>query len=553
MRKKRIAAFLCAAVIAAAGLAGCGGTKAPAEVQTADVTEGENVTAGASEATAEAAADSVIVTMPTTSEPEAGFNPVYGWGAGEHVHEPLIQSTLTTTTADLKIGKDLATDYSVSEDGLTWTVSIRDDVKFTDGEPLTASDVAFTYNLCVENSSVNDFTMLKEAVAVDDTTVEFHMNTPFSIWPYTMAIVGIIPEHAYDENYGQNPIGSGRYIMKQWDKGQQVIFEANPDYYGDEVKMKKVTVLFMDEDAALAAAMAEQVDVAHTAASYADQVIDGYSLLQVASVDNRGINLPVGPARERDGLTVGNEVTADIAVRRAINIGIDREEMITNVLGGYGTPAYSVCDKMPWYNSEAQVSYDPDGAKQLLEDAGWVPGADGIREKDGVRAAFTVMYNPGDSVRQALAEDLANQCAELGIEVTTEGAGWDVAYDKALSQPLVWGWGAHTPMELYNIYHTLPATGSAEYSPYANSTVDAYMDEALKASELEDSYDLWQKAQWDVSTGVTQEGDIPWVWLCNVDHLYYVRNGLQVAEQKIHPHGHGWSIVNNVDQWEWNE
>ncbi len=553
MRKKRIAAFLCAAVIAAAGLAGCGGTKAPAEVQTAEVTEGENVTAGASEATAETAADSVIVTMPTTSEPEAGFNPVYGWGAGEHVHEPLIQSTLTTTTADLKIGKDLATDYSVSEDGLTWTVSIRDDVKFTDGEPLTASDVAFTYNLCVENSSVNDFTMLKEAVAVDDTTVEFHMNTPFSIWPYTMAIVGIIPEHAYDENYGQNPIGSGRYIMKQWDKGQQVIFEANPDYYGDEVKMKKVTVLFMDEDAALAAAMAGQVDVAHTAASYADQVIDGYSLLQVASVDNRGINLPVGPVEERDGLTVGNEVTADIAVRRAINIGIDREEMITNVLGGYGTPAYSVCDKMPWYNSEAQVSYDPDGAKQLLEDAGWVPGADGIREKDGVRAAFTVMYNPGDSVRQALAEDLANQCAELGIEVTTEGAGWDVAYDKALSQPLVWGWGAHTPMELYNIYHTLPATGSAEYSPYANSTVDAYMDEALKASELEDSYDLWQKAQWDGSTGVTQKGDIPWVWLCNVDHLYYVRNGLQVAEQKIHPHGHGWSIVNNVDQWEWNE
>ena len=553
MRKKRIAAFLCAAVIAAAGLAGCGGTKAPAEVQTAEVTEGENVTAGASEATAEAAADSVIVTMPTTSEPEAGFNPVYGWGAGEHVHEPLIQSTLTTTTADLKIGKDLATDYSVSEDGLTWTVSIRDDVKFTDGEPLTASDVAFTYNLCVENSSVNDFTMLKEAVAVDDTTVEFHMNTPFSIWPYTMAIVGIIPEHAYDENYGQNPIGSGRYIMKQWDKGQQVIFEANPDYYGDEVKMKKVTVLFMDEDAALAAAMAGQVDVAHTAASYADQVIDGYSLLQVASVDNRGINLPVGPVEERDGLTVGNEVTADIAVRRAINIGIDREEMITNVLGGYGTPAYSVCDKMPWYNSEAQVSYDPDGAKQLLEDAGWVPGADGIRENDGVLAAFTVMYNPGDSVRQALAEDLANQCAELGIEVTTEGAGWDVAYDKALSQPLVWGWGAHTPMELYNIYHTLPATGSAEYSPYANSTVDAYIDEALKASELEDSYDLWQKAQWDGSTGVTQEGDIPWVWLCNVDHLYYVRNGLQVAEQKIHPHGHGWSIVNNVDQWEWNE
>ena len=148
---------------------------------------------------------------------------------------------------------------------------------------------------------------------------------------------------------------------------------------------------------------------------------------------------------------------------------------------------------------------------------------------------------------------MANQCAGLGIEVTTEGAGWDVAYDKALTQPLVWGWGAHTPMELYNIYHTQPDTGSAEYSPYTNSAVDSYMEEALKATDLEASYELWQKAQWDGTTGVTQEGDIPWVWLCNVDHLYYVRNGLQVAEQKIHPHGHGWSIVNNVDQWEWNE
>ena len=552
MRKKRVTALLCAVVFAAAGLTGCQGTEAPAAVQT-DAAEKESAAAGGTEGTKEAVSDSVIVTMPSTSEPEAGFNPVYGWGAGEHVHEPLIQSTLTTTTADLKIGRDLATDYSVSEDGLTWTVTIRDDVKFTDGEPLTASDVAFTYNLCVENSSVNDFTMLKEAVAVDGTTVEFHMNTPFSIWPYTMAIVGIVPEHAYDENYGQNPIGSGRYIMKQWDKGQQVIFEANPDYYGDEVKMKKLTVLFMDEDAALAAAMAGQVDVAHTAASYADQVIDGYGLLRVASVDNRGINLPVDPPGERDGRPAGNAVTSAIAIRRAINIGIDREEMIANVLGGYGTPAYSVCDKMPWYNAAGQVEYDPEGAVKLLEDAGWIPGADGIREKDGIRAAFTVMYTPGDSVRQALAEDLANQCAGLGIEVTTEGAGWDVAYDKALTQPLVWGWGAHTPMELYNIYHTQPDTGSAEYSPYTNSAVDSYMEEALKATDLEASYELWQKAQWDGTTGVTQEGDIPWVWLCNVDHLYYVRNGLQVAERKIHPHGHGWSIVNNVDQWEWNE
>ena len=108
-------------------------------------------------------------------------------------------------------------------------------------------------------------------------------------------------------------------------------------------------------------------------------------------------------------------------------------------------------------------------------------------------------------------------------------------------------------MDHYNIYHTGTGSDSAEYSPYANETVDHYMDEALQADTLEDSYDLWKKAQWDGTTGVTQDGDIPWIWFCNVDHLYYVRDGLKVAEQKIHPHGHGWSIVNNVDQWEWSK
>ena len=541
MLKKKLISIVGSIALIAGLLAGCG--------------KGGSPDGGSAKKEEDRLMDEVVVTMPATSEPESGFDPAYGWGAGEHVHEPLIQSTLTTTTEDLKIEKDLATDYQVSSDGLTWTVTIRDDAAFTDGDPLTAEDVAFTYNNCKEKSTVNDFTMLDKAVAVDDKTIEFHMTRAFSIWPYTMAVVGIVPEHAYDENYGQNPIGSGRYIMKQWDKGQQVIFEANPDYYGEKPRIKKVTVLFMEEDAALAAAMAGKVDVAHTAASYSEQKVEGYSLLAVQTVDNRGFNLPCSKPQEKDGITYGNSFTEDVNVRRAINIGIDREEMIENVLNGYGTQAYSVCDKMPWYNSQCEVEYDQEEAKRLLSEAGWEEGKDGVREKNGERAAFTLMFSTGDSVRQALAEDTANQLREIGIEVKTEGVGWDVAYDRAQSEPLMWGWGAHTPMELYNIYHTLEGKGigQAEYSPYANEKVDQYMDQALATGSLEDSYELWQKAQWDGTTGITQEGDIPWIWLCNIDHLYFVRNGLAIADQKIHPHGHGWSIVNNVDQWFWED
>ena len=480
----------------------------------------------------------LIVVMPTTSEPEAGFDPAFGWGAGEHVHEPLIQSTLTVTNPDLTIGYDLATGMEASQDGLTWTVKIRDDVKFTDGEPLTAADVAFTYNTVRETSSVNDFTMLDRAEAVNDYTVVFHMTRPFSIWPYTMAIVGILPEHAYDPaTYGSHPIGSGRYMLKRWDRGQQAILESNPDYYGPQPRMEQVAILFMEEDAAFLAVQAGQADLAYTSAPYAGQAVDGFSLLSVRTVDNRGVNLPV----------TMSSPTMELPVRQAINMGIDRQRMIDHVLNGHGTPAYSVCDGMPWYSPVNEVEYDPEGAKALLDEWGWPAGPDGIRVRgaSGMKLSLTIYYIVGDSVRQGLAAELANQLRELGIQADLKGVGWDTAYDDALFNPLVWGWGAHTPMELYNIYHTDPELGTARYSPYSCEMTDSLLDAALACTDLEESYSLWRQAQEEIA------GDVPWVWLVNVDHLYWVRDGLRVAEQKIHPHGHGWSIVNNVDRWEW--
>lgn len=542
MRKYKwgIAAALVLSAIVMNGCGKAGGTQTQAVSADAD-NSGKN--------------DRVVVVMGVSSEPESGFDPAYGWGAGEHVHEPLIQSTLTVTDKDLNIGYDLATDLKVSSDGMTWTVKIRDDVFFTDGKKLTGKDVAFTYNTLRDTSSVNDFTMLDRAEALDDATVEFHMKHPYSIWPYTMAVTGIVPEHAYGPDYGEHPIGSGRYILKQWDRGQQVILEANPDYYGEAPKMKRVTVLFMEEDGALAAVQSGQADIAYTAASYSDLTVPGYGLLDCKTVDNRGFNLPAIPSGSvsEEGIPLGNDFTSDGKVRRAINIGIDREEMINNVLNGYGSPAYSVCDKMPWYEPSAKTEYDPEGAMALLDEAGWNMGSDGIRVKDGKRAELQFLYPAGDSVRQALAADTINQLKKLGIDGQMEGESWDTAYDRAQSQPLIWGWGAHTPMELYNIYHTMEETGLAAYSPYANPKLDQYMDEALAESDMEKSYELWKKAQWDGETGITQNGDIPWIWLVNIDHLYWVRDGLKVADQKLHPHGHGWSIVNNVDQWSWEQ
>ena len=138
-KKWRVTAALLAAALAASCVTGCSGGQENAETAGNTEAEGSKGTEGAG--TAESGSsqsaetetrDSVVVVMGPTSEPEAGFDPAYGWGAGEHVHEPLIQSTLTVTTPDLKIGYDLAEDVQASEDGLTWQVKIRDDVRLTE-------------------------------------------------------------------------------------------------------------------------------------------------------------------------------------------------------------------------------------------------------------------------------------------------------------------------------------------------------------------------------------------------------------------------------------
>ena len=497
----------------------------------------------------------VILTMTTGSEPAAGFDPLVSWGCGEHVHEPLIQSTLITTDLKLEFQNDLATSYECSEDGLTWTFTIRDDVKFTDGEPLTARDVAFTVNGIINSAAAEaDLSMVDEAVVIDDATVELHLNKPFNALLYTLAVMGIVPEHAYGPDYGANPIGSGRYMLEQWDKSQQVILKANPDYYGEPVKMQRVVVVFMEEDASIAAAQAGQVDVAYTSATYHDVVPAGYELLACTSVDSRGVSLPCVPAgttKSNDGVDYaqGNDVTCDVAVRRALNYATDRNRLISNVLNGYGTPAFSVGDGLPWSSEDMICETDAELARQILEDAGWVDSGDGIRAKDGVRCAFDLYYTAGDSARQGIAMEWANQMREIGVEVNPKGGSWDELYLHQYECPVEWGWGSNAPIEMYELNYS---SGWGNFSSYENATVDAYLDEALAQTHIEDSYDLWKKAQWDGEQGVAPQGAATWVWFANVDHLYYVREGLQVAEQKPHPHGHGWSLANNVDQWSWN-
>jgi peptide/nickel transport system substrate-binding protein len=205
--------------------------------------------------TSEHAPDELVACVAAHGEePEYGFDPMHGWGYHDSGTEPLIQSTLLKRDANNSFVNDLATKYDISSDYKTYTVDIRDDVKFTDGNKLTAKDVAFSYNTAKEFGEGADLSSMKEVKATSDTQVVFTLDKADSTFINKLTDVGIVPEANYNnETYGQNPIGSGPYKLVQWDKGQQFILERNDEYYGQKPYFKKITNLFLDADAAFAA------------------------------------------------------------------------------------------------------------------------------------------------------------------------------------------------------------------------------------------------------------------------------------------------------------
>lgn len=486
-------------------------------------------------------------------EPDGGFDPTTGWG---RYGSPLFQSTLFKRDSDLKIINDLAKGYQVSNDGLQWMVSVREDVKFSDGKPLTAHDVVFTYRTAMESGSVVDLNIIEEVKALNDYEIEFTLANSYSPFISLLISTGIVPEHAYGINYGEKPLGSGPFKLVQWDKGQQIIVEANPEYYGEKPFFKRLTFLFLGEDAAFAAAKTGEVDVAAVPSTFATQEISGMTLYNLESIDNRGVMFPyVRSGRTSpEGHPVGNDVTADLAIRQAINVAVDRNALVEGPLNGFGTPAYSVCDRMPWWNPETVIADgDLEEARRILSRGGWEKSADdGILVKNGLKASFPLVYPASDQTRQALALLVADMVREIGIDIKVEGKSWDDIQTMMHSSAVLFGWGSYDPLEMYNLYSSkMAGTGWYNTGYYGNPRVDEYMEGALSATSQEEAMEYWKKAQWDGSTGFSGKGDAPWAWLVNLGHLYFVRSDLEIGKQKIQPHGHGWPFTDSIIQWRW--
>jgi peptide/nickel transport system substrate-binding protein len=496
------------------------------------------------------------IVLAIGGESEEGYDPTLGWG---RYGSPLFQSTLLRRDADLQIVNDLATGYTVSDDRMVWTVTIREDAVFSDGQPVTAEDVAYTFTKAQESGGLTDVTVLESATATGPHTVELRLKEPQSTFVNRLITLGIVPKHAHGADYARNPIGSGPYTLVSWEQGKQLIVEANPRYYGTPPAIKRLVFLFVDSegDGAFVAAKAGQVQLASVPQSLAAQEIEGMRRVTVRSVDNRGIMFPFVPDEGRTtegGAPIGNDVTADVAIRQAVNYALDRDLLVEGVLEGFGTPAFGPVSGLAWEQADAAIDdADIEVAKRILADAGWADGdGDGVVEKDGQAAEFTLIYPASDATRQALALAAADMVLPAGIKINVEGKGWDEIERLMHSNAVLFGWGSHDQTEMYNLHHSSSA-GQGFYNTgfYANQTIDEALDLALGAPSEEEAIAFWKRAQWDGEQGFATRGDAAWAWLVNLDHTYFVSQCLDIGTPQIEPHGHGWPITAGITDWKW--
>ena len=487
-------------------------------------------------------------------EPSSGFDPLTGWGCGHQNYNPLVQSCLFKTDVNGTIVPDLATDYSVSSDGKTWTVNLRDDVKFSDNSTFNAKDVEKTFNTAINTESDLDLTNLEKVTAKNDTCVEFKLVEPRSTFIYDLRYVGIVPEEYDNNTYGENPIGTGPYVLDHWDKGQQAIFKVNDNYYGDKPYFTQITLLFPEESTWLELAKSGQVDVVPVATSALNQSVDGYQFVEKSAGRAQGVSFPYlednGNVSPEGGYKIGNNVTADKAIRQALNVGVNRQAMCDDIFSGHASPEYTGVDTRDYANHNAYVNdSDVEQAKQILKEGGWEDtDGDGIVDKNGTKASFDLYYPPDYLDRQSLSTVFAEQAKEIGIEVNLKGADWDTIYANMYSSAALMQQTSPDPYKsIYQQYHSKEAD-DFYMNPglYNNTAVDTVMEEAMHSTDFDAANELWSESALTGDGGWGPAGDAPFAWLVNYDYNYFIKDGIDIGKQ---PDGLGNDVLINICDW----
>lgn len=421
----------------------------------------------------------------------------------------LVYNGLIRYDKNLVLEGELAESWEISEDKLTMVFHLRKGVKWHDGKEFTSADVKFTYDLYVDPQTptayAESFRQVKVVETPDDYTFIAHYDKPYApaLLSWAMAIH---PKHLLEGQditkspLARSPVGTGPYRFVEWIGGEKIVLESNPDYFEGQPYIKRIVYRIIPD--------------------LSTQFLE----LQTGSLDFMGLS-PLQYDRQTDtpafrrlyrkyrylnfgysylGYNLRRPFFQDKRVRQALSFAINKQEIIDGVLLGYGRVATGPYKPDTWvYNPDVpRYDYDPDKARRLLDEAGWIDSdQDGVRDKDGKPLAFTIITNQGNDLRSKTGEIIQRRFKEVGVDVKLRIIEW-ATFLKEFINPgnfdaTILAWSGRPEPDQYNIWHS-SKTGPQElnFIGFKNAEVDELLEKGRRVfdqRERKKYYDRFQQ------------------------------------------------------------
>lgn len=484
------------------------------------------------------------------SEPD-NLNPVSDANAYDIMK---IYSGLIKSDKNLQMVPDLAESWTVSPDGKTYTFNLKKGVKWHDGKDFSAEDVKFTYDIVRDDNWISIFSVsseykvIEDIVVIDPNTIKFKIKE--NIVPFLERFaLPILPRHILDRqdlsktDFWQKPIGTGPFMFETWNHGEELVFAANPNYFGNIPKIPTLRYVIVPEVSA-------RVNLLKTGEVDAIEIDPN----TMKTLDNeQKINVHSVPSAQWYSMNMPNqEWPFNIKeIRQAIGYAINKKQIVDTIFQGQGVPTYGPINPKSWvYNTNIAFPYDPEKAKKLLADAGFNDSnSDGVLEKEGKKMIFDILYISNDPVRKDIAIAVSSDLEAIGIKATPVGKSSDEMAVADWHKVVIRAGGNPMDPDDYNYKEfnsKFIGIGTWNLASYNNPVVDNLLEEGRTTIDQEKRKQIYEDLQKILAE------DQPTAFVCFGNSIYAVSNKITGVEPRPAPHEHGGltgELWWNAEEW----
>jgi peptide/nickel transport system substrate-binding protein len=433
--------------------------------------------------------------------------------ASEDVEDMLFDGLVDIDVGNLSPVPDLAENWDISDDNLTFTFYLRNDVTWHDGEPFTARDVKFTYDTILDpdvnsprRADVADVLTPEQIEVLDDYTIRFTLSQVDASFLVTKCSYGIVPEHILGgltpdefntaEFNTQSPVGTGAFMFREWVKDDHIALVKNPDYFKGAPNIDFWYYKIVENQTVeYAQLQTGEVDLAAVTAALWDEAQQQENLDCIA-YPQFGFTFYVYQLDPEK-----TPLFLDVRTRQALLLALDRQAMVDSIVHGLADVANSTIPPISWAHNpdnEPRYGYDPEAAKALLDEAGWRDeDGDGVREahgvtgvEDGTPFAFEMHTNAGNNERESNMVVMQQYWKEIGVDASPTPIEWNALLAELTEtyeyEMIVVGFSWDTDPDQKTMWHTDSYGSGFNMNKYSNPEVDRILDAALQTVDQEE-------------------------------------------------------------------